>query len=212
VFVAGCLFNYGIKHSMQSPAVSARSSTPPPPTFHLTLPSPQSPASVSRAGTDSPSLFRRCLPIAVPVLALASGAASYALASGANTDNYDQADTYRLNLNNGLIGAAGMVGGAVLPLLAACGRSVVRALCGRSAVVIQTSEPQPGPVHHTPEHGDARGRQGVELRGLLESVERARSRRPEGDVGLEAGRPEEYADDGVGAASTVVTIHPLPWQ
>ncbi|MFY8105237.1 MAG: hypothetical protein ACOVK6_14140 [Ramlibacter sp.] len=93
------------------------------------------------------NLFRRCLPVAVPVMALAGGAVSYALASSVNTDNYDQGATYQLDLRNGLIGAAGLVGGALLPLLAACGRSVIRGVCERRVQVapmsLEASVPSP---------------------------------------------------------------------
>lgn len=84
---------------------------------------------------DRPSLLRRCLPIAVPVLAFAGAAVSYALASGVNGNNYDQGATYQPERQNLLIGAAGLVGGALLPPLAACGRRVVRALCERGVQV-----------------------------------------------------------------------------
>lgn len=55
-----------------------------------------------------------------------AGAGAYALASGVNGDNYDQKDTYYLNLVNGLSGAAGAVGGAFVSALA---DYAVRAYC-----------------------------------------------------------------------------------
>ena len=69
------------------------------------------------------------------------GVVSYALASGVNGDNYDQVATYRPDLRNGLIGAAGVLGGALLPPLAAWGRRVVRALCERDVEVAAAPHP-----------------------------------------------------------------------
>lgn len=72
------------------------------------------------------SSTRCCVRIATPIVALVGGAVAYAGASGVNPQNYDQADTYHLNLQNGLIGAAGLVGGALVSWLVDKG---VRACC-----------------------------------------------------------------------------------
>jgi hypothetical protein len=76
---------------------------------------------------SQPSSISRCARIATPIVGLlVAGAGAYALASGVNRDNYDQTDTYHLNLVNGLSGAAGAVGGA---LVSALGHYAVRAYC-----------------------------------------------------------------------------------
>ncbi len=72
------------------------------------------------------SAFRRCACIATPVVGLVAGVGAYALASGVHNSNYGQPDTYQLNLVNGLSGAAGVVGGALVSWLAAKG---VQAYC-----------------------------------------------------------------------------------
>lgn len=80
-----------------------------------------------RAEQRSSSTFCRCARIVPPLAGLlVAGAGAYALASGINRNNFDQADTYHLNLVNGLSGGAGAVGGA---LLSALGDYAVRAYC-----------------------------------------------------------------------------------
>ena len=71
------------------------------------------------ARASQPSSISRCARIVTPIVGLlVAGAGAYALASGVNRDNYDQTDTYHLNLVNGLSGAAGAVGGALVSWLA----------------------------------------------------------------------------------------------
>lgn len=79
------------------------------------------------ARPSQPSNSSRCARIATPIVGLlVAGAGAYALASGVNRDNYDQTDTYHLNLVNGLSGAAGAVGGALVSWLA---DTAVRTYC-----------------------------------------------------------------------------------
>ncbi len=156
--------------------------------------------SAERDRVDGPSsASRRCLRIAVPLLALAGGAASYALASGVNTDNYDQGATYQPGLDNGLIGAAGLVGGALLPLLAACGRSAIRALCERRAEVRQLPVPrrEMEGAQRDVVASPSRTHQGVEIPALQEFESRV--------MVAQAGQPDAEVTD-----STSVTIHGLP--
>ena len=84
--------------------------------------------------------------IAAPVLALAGGVTAYALACGVTADNFDQSDTYQLNLSNGLIGAAGLVGGAILPSLFASCRGAIRSLWDRSVARVQVAQEAPAQV------------------------------------------------------------------
>lgn len=79
------------------------------------------------ARPSQPSSISRCARIATPIVGLlVAGAGAYALASGVNRNNYDQTDTYHLNLVNGLSGAAGAVGGALVSWLA---DTAVRTYC-----------------------------------------------------------------------------------
>ena len=79
------------------------------------------------ARPSQPASISRCARIATPIVGLlVAGAGAYALASGVNRDNYDQTDTYHLNLVNGLSGAAGAVGGALVSWLA---DTAVRTYC-----------------------------------------------------------------------------------
>ncbi len=113
MLVAGHLFNFKVTQNMANVS-SAPNSIP---SFQR-VGGPQTTENNLNAENQQ-SRFRRCARIVTPIVGLlVAGAGAYALASGVNRDNYDQTDTYHLNLVNGLSGAAGAVGGALVSWLA----------------------------------------------------------------------------------------------
>lgn len=71
---------------------------------------------------------RNLLAVTTPLLALGGLAGLYAWASGIDTSNYDDPQQYQLHWRNGLIGAAGLLAGAV-PSLIAWGRHAYQRHC-----------------------------------------------------------------------------------
>lgn len=61
---------------------------------------------------------RTALAVTTPLCALAGLAGLYAWASGIDTSNYEDGQSYQLHWRNGLIGAAGLLAGALPPILA----------------------------------------------------------------------------------------------
>lgn len=71
---------------------------------------------------------RNLLAVTTPLAALAGLASLYAWASGIDASNYDDPQPYELHWRNGLIGAAGLLAGAV-PSLVAWGRHAYQRRC-----------------------------------------------------------------------------------
>lgn len=80
---------------------------------------------------------RNLLAVTTPLMALAGMAGMYAWASGVDEGNYDDAQAYGLHWRNGLIGAAGLLTGAV-PAFIAWGRHAYQ--CRREAAYLRQPE------------------------------------------------------------------------
>jgi len=213
VLVAGHLFNFKVTQNMEAPSQSPAFFQP-----SSRVNPRQSVVSgaqeLNRNAENQQSRFRRYACVATSVGGLVAGAGAYALASGVNNNNYDQADTYQVNLFNGLVGAGAAVGAAAVSWLVAKG---VQAYC---CVRDRTVE-----IHHRRAEGQvvdapapAADLEAQDFEQLeQQAVHSAEARSP---IGIQLPAIDEYGDKlqqivnegqlvaSAGEGVSAVTIHP----